>query len=160
MGLADYFSRLPTSKAIPPSKEDNTFVRNIINSIKILIKRLDKFSANKITESHLECNDVINAKQRKQIEQHAFSHSLYTYQPHQFVLNIQNIISYKSIVNVCTRIKSHKNTIEQPITKKFRVPNKIKLNMPDDSDNPSGKTLLTALLSAHKLITSPTLDKA
>ena len=47
MGFADYFSRLPTSKAIPPSKEDNSFVINICNSFMFLIKRADKISANK-----------------------------------------------------------------------------------------------------------------
>ena len=42
MGLADYFSRHPTAKAIPPSKEDENFVINLFDSFKFLLNKANK----------------------------------------------------------------------------------------------------------------------
>ena len=48
-GFADYFSRHPTSAAIPISKDDENFVINLSDTFKFMLKRADKNSTNRIT---------------------------------------------------------------------------------------------------------------
>ena len=48
MGFADYFSRHPTSSALPVSNDDKNFVINLIDSFKFILKRADKNSSNRI----------------------------------------------------------------------------------------------------------------
>ena len=115
MGFAHYFSRHPTSAAIPISKEDENFVINLIDSFKFMLKKADKISSNRITASTPVQNDVIQTSERKQTEQHAFSHSGNTKQSDSI---------NPLIVNVCTRSKPNVNTFDQKITKRFRGPNK------------------------------------
>ena len=127
MGVADYFSRHPTSKAIPTSKDDETFVINLIDSFKFLLKKADKISSNRNAESGLEQNDVMNAKDRKQTKQHAFSHLLHT---------IPVAIShsdFSNIVIVCTTNRPNRNTNEQTIRKRSRGPNKNKMSSKHNS---------------------------
>ena len=45
MGFADYFSRHPTSAAIPISKDDENFVINLIDSFKLMLTKADKISS-------------------------------------------------------------------------------------------------------------------
>ena len=115
MGFADYFSRHPTSAAIPISKEDENFVINLIDSFKFMLKKADKISSNRNAENIPEQNDVIQTSERKEIKQNAFSRSLNAKQPHPQKSNI---------VNVCIRNKPHKNTFGQKIMKRFRIPNR------------------------------------
>ena len=123
MGFADYFSRHPTSEAIPISKDDENFVIKLFDSLKFPLEKADKISCNRRAENELEQNDVISATERKQIKQHAFSHSLHTNQLHSPIQISQN----SNIVNTSTRNNRNRNTIEQTITKSFRSPNKKKL---------------------------------
>ena len=113
MGFADYFSRHPTSEAIPISKDDENFVINLIDSFKFLLKKADKFSSNRRAENELKQNYVIIATEQKQTKRHAFSHSLHTNQLHSLIQNSQN----SNIVNVSKRNSPNRNTIEQSITK-------------------------------------------
>ena len=80
MGFAHYFSRHPTSAAIPISKEDENFVINLINSFKFMLKKADGISTNRITASKPAQNDVIQTSERKETKQHAFSNSRNTKQ--------------------------------------------------------------------------------
>ena len=111
MEFAVFFSRHQTSKTIPPSKENDNFVINLIDRFKFFLKRADEISAYKNTDTLFERNGVINAKQHKQIEQHFFSHSLCTNLSHHSVPNLKNISLHKSIVNVCSRNKPRKITL-------------------------------------------------
>ena len=120
MGFADYLSRHPTSKAIPTSKDDENFVIKLMNSFKFLLKKADKISSNRILESSLEQNDVIHAQEQKQSKQYVFSHLLHTNQLQSSILISQN----SKIVNVCTRNRPNRNTIEQTIIKRFHGSNK------------------------------------
>ena len=61
MGFADYFSRHPTSEAIPISKDDENIVINLFYSFKFLLKKADKISFYRRAENELEQNDVLNA---------------------------------------------------------------------------------------------------
>ena len=65
MGVADYFSRHPTSAATPISKEDENFVINLIDSFKFMLKRADKISSNRIAANTPAHNDVIRTSQAK-----------------------------------------------------------------------------------------------
>ena len=61
MGFADYFSRHPTSEAIPISKDDKNFVIKLIDSLKFPLEKADKISCKRRAENELEQNDVISA---------------------------------------------------------------------------------------------------
>ena len=122
IGFADYFSKHPTSEAIPISRDDENFVTNLIDSFKFLLKNADIIYSNRKVENNLEQNDVINAKELKQPKQHAFSHSLYTNQLH----SLSEISQNSNIVNAYTRKNSNRNTIEHTIIKMFHSPNKKK----------------------------------
>ena len=126
MGFADYFSRHPTSAAIPISKDEN-FVINLIDSFKFMLKRADKISSNRIAANIPAQNDVIQTRERKQTKQNAFSHFRSTKQ--SFSIN-------PLFVNVCTRNKPNTNTFEQQITKRFRGPNKKNMSSIEHNNTP------------------------
>ena len=65
MVFADYFSRHPTSIAIPISKEDENFANNSIDSFKFMLKRADKISSNRIAANTPVQIDVIQTSERK-----------------------------------------------------------------------------------------------
>ena len=114
MGFGDYFSRHPTSAAIPISKDDENFVINLIDSFKFMLKRADKFPSNWIAANIPAHDDVIKISERKRAKQNAFSQFRSTKQ-------LRSIISL--FVNVCTRNNPNINTFEQNIIKRFRGPN-------------------------------------
>ena len=133
MRFADYFSRHPTTKVIPPSKEDVSFVINLIDSFKFLLKKADKSSSNRMRENISEQNHVTNTKEPKQTKQHASGHSLPTNQLHSLIEITQKSDKYKSIVNLCTRNYPNKNTIEQTITKRTQQKNMLSTNNSETS---------------------------
>ena len=100
MGFANYFSRKFTSAAITISKEDKNFVMNLIDSFKFMLKKADRTSSNMNTSNIPEQKDDIQTSERKQMKQHAFSHSLNTKRSHS---------NSPFIVNVCTRSKPEKH---------------------------------------------------
>ena len=115
MGFADYFSRHPTSAALPVSKNDKNFVINLINLLKVMLKRAEKISSSRISANIPAQNDAIQTSERRQTKQTAFS---------QFRSTKQSFSINPRFVNVCTRNKLNINTFEQQITKRPRGPNK------------------------------------
>ena len=91
MGFADYVSRHPTSAAIPISKENENLGINLIGFFKIMLHNADKISSNRNAENIPEQNDVIQTSERKQLKQHAFSHSHNTNQSYSQSSNIVNV---------------------------------------------------------------------
>ena len=71
-GFADYFSRHPTSAAIPISKDDENFVINLIDSFIFMLKRAEKISFNRIAANIPAHDDVIKTSERKRAKQNAF----------------------------------------------------------------------------------------
>ena len=115
MGIADYFSRHPTSAAKPISKDDKNFVINLIDSFKFMLKRADKISCHWIAANILAHDDVIKTSEQKRAKQNVFS---------QFRSTKQSRSVNSLFVNVCTRSNPNINRIEQNIIKRFRGPNK------------------------------------
>ena len=50
MGFADYFSRYPTSKAVPHSNEDENFAIILMDAFKNHLKKADNVSSNRRAE--------------------------------------------------------------------------------------------------------------
>ena len=128
MGFADYFSKHPTSTALPVSKDDKNFVINLIDSFKFMLKRADKNSSNRIAANIPAQNDAIQTSEQKQTKQTAFS---------QFCSTKQSFFINPLFVNVCTRNKTKFNTFEQQITKRPRNPNKKNMSSIDHTNTPS-----------------------
>ena len=128
MGFTDYFSKHPTSAALPVSKDDKNFVINLIDSFKFMLKRADKNSSNRIAANIQAQNDAIQTSERKQTKQTAFS---------QFCCTKQSFFINPLFVNVCTRKKTNFNTFEQQITKRPRGPNKKNMSSIDHTNTPS-----------------------
>ena len=129
MGFADYFSRHPTSAAIPISKDDENFVINLIDSFKFMLTKADKIWSNWNAANIPAHDDVIKTSERKRTKQNAFS---------QFRNTKQSRSINPLFVNVCTRNNPNINTIEQNIIKRFRGPNKRTMSLLNQttSDNP------------------------
>ena len=128
MGFADYFSRHPTSAAIPISKDDENFNINLIDTFKFMLERADKLSSNRIAANIPAHNDVIKTSERKRAKQNAFIQFRSTKQSH----SINSLF-----VNVCTRNNPNINTFEQNIIKSFRGPNKRTMSSLNQTENPS-----------------------
>ena len=157
MGFADYFSRHPTSAAIPISKEDKDFVINLIDSFKFMLKRADKISSNRTALIKQADNDVIIASEQKRAKQSAFSQIHSKEQSHyidsKFVHSNSTIYN---TVNVCTRNKPSINTYEQKITKRFRRPNKGNMETPklsEENPHPTNNTQHQENITNKKAIT-------
>ena len=158
MGFVDYFSRHPTSVAIPIPKDDENFVINLIDSFKFMLKRADKISSNWIAANIPDHDDVIKTSERKRAKQNAFS---------QFRSTKESRSIKSFFVNVCTRNNPNINTFEQNIIKKFRGPNKRTMSSLKQTETPPPTIpklpilLLTLkpLPSAHKLIAYRTSDR-
>ena len=157
MGFADYFSRHPTSAAIPISKNDENFVINLIDSFKFMLKRADKISSNWNAANIPAHDDVIKTSERKRTKQNAFS---------QFRSTKQSRSINPLFVNLCTRNNPNINTFEQNIIKKFRGPNKITMSSLNQTKPPQKTPKLPNLLltlkplpTAHKLIAYRTSDR-
>ena len=129
MGLADYFSRHPTSEATPISKDDENFVINLIDSFKFMLTKADKISSNWNAANIPAHDDVIKTSERKRTKQNAFS---------QFLSTKQSRSINPFFVNVCTRNNPNINTFEQNIIKRFRRPIKRTMSSLNQttSDNP------------------------
>ena len=157
MGFADYFSRHPTSAAIPISKNDENFVINLIASFKFMLKRADKISSNSIAANIPAHDDVIKKSERKRTKQNAFP---------QFRSTKQSRSINPLFVNVCTRNNPNMNTFEQNIIKRFRGLNKRTMSSLNQTKTPQTIPKLQNLLltlkplpSAHKLIAYRTSDR-
>ena len=99
-----------------------------------MLKRADKISSNRIAANISAQNDVIQTSERKQTEQHAFSH---------FCSRKQSFSINPFTVNVCTRNKPNINTFDQKITRRFRCPNKKNMSSIDRTDTPSDNPQIT-----------------
>ena len=112
MGFADYFSRHPTSAALPVSNDDKNFVINLIDSFKFMLKRADKNSSNRIAAIIPAQNDAIQTSERKQTNRITFSHFRSTKQ--SFCIN-------PFFVNVCTRNKPNINKLQEDPVAQTRI---------------------------------------
>ena len=140
MGFEDYFSRHPTSAALPVSKDDKNFVINLIDSFKFMLKRADKNSSSRIAAITPAQNDAIQTSEQKQTKQIAFS---------QFRSTKQSFSINPLFVNVCKKNKPKINTFEQQITKRPRGPNKKNMSSIDQTNTPKDQIRQPANTKFH-----------
>ena len=144
MGFADYPSRHPSGSPTPINEDDEKFVIILIDEIKhaFLKRTINPLGSNKPTgkfnqsESSVqnERNDVTNTKENTHSKESAFCH---INSRNKLILSSHSLLSRikPKLIAITTRACPKLNTVDIPIKKRFRAPNKN--NSPMVIQNPS-----------------------